>query len=121
WSYVWQYKRRGLYYTHLKRYFDRFPREQIKVFLYEDWQAGVDLLKNVLRFLRVDDTVAVPERTVRCNSTDACRFAARGMVRPKFPAELRTRLTGEYREEIEKLQDLIHRDLSAWLLPANGR
>jgi hypothetical protein len=116
WSYVWQYKGRGLYYTHLKRYFDVFPREQIKVFLYEDWQCGggVELLKSILRFLCIDETVGVPESVVRYNSTQVARFKARGLARPDPSLELRARLTEEYRKEIELLEDLIGRDLSVW-------
>jgi len=114
WSYVCQYRRRGLYYTHLKRYFEMFPREQIKIFVYEDWQDGVELLKNVFRFLGVDDTLAMPETTVRYNSTEASRFESRGLAAPEISTGLRAGLTREYRDEIERLQSLIERDLSAW-------
>lgn len=116
WSYVWQYKGRGLYYMHLKRYFDIFPRNQIKVFLYEDWRnGGVELIKSVLQFLQVDETVGIPYSAVRHNSTDTFRFNSRGLERPEVSLELKAKLTEEYREEIEKLGELIDRDLSLWL------
>ncbi|MEW5871972.1 MAG: sulfotransferase [Chloroflexota bacterium] len=36
-------------------------------------------------------------------------------VKPKFSPELRVELTEYYRDEIEQLQELLQRDLSAWL------
>ena len=115
WSYVWQYKRRGFYYTQLKRYFDLFAKEQIRVFLYEDWQNGVELLKNISRFLGVNETLAVPETIGRHNSTANALFESRGIARPELSTVLRLALIEEYREEVERLQDLIGRDLSSWL------
>lgn len=115
WSYVYQYRRRGFYYTHMKRYFDIFPHSQIKVFLYEDWQDEVEFLKGVYRFLGVDEAPAMVQNSIRVNSSDAFRFKARGVLQPEFSRALRARLTAEYREEMEKLQELINRDLSKWL------
>ncbi len=37
------------------------------------------------------------------------------LLRPEIPEEVRDRLTLEYKDDILKLQDLIQRDLSAWL------
>ena len=37
------------------------------------------------------------------------------LVKPPFPAEVRRNLTEAYREDVVKLQELIGRDLSAWL------
>jgi hypothetical protein len=117
WSYVWQYRRRGLYYTGLRRYFDTFAREQIRVYLYEDWQReeGAHLLRDIYRFLGVDDGPVGP--ALRLNSTSEARFQRRGRPRPAVSAELKADLLAGYREEIIKLQDLIDRDLSAWLQP----
>src|ERR1041385_2049400 len=115
WAYPWGYRPRGFYYAQLKRYFERFPREQIRVFLYEDWSAGdAALMSEVYRFLGVDDSnVLAPAE--RQNSTDPSRFAARQRVRPVVSEEIRTRLLAEYREDIQRLQELIDRDLSTWL------
>jgi hypothetical protein len=38
---------------------------------------------------------------------------------PAFPAEVRQQLLASYREDIQKLEDLIQRDLSVWLEGAN--
>jgi hypothetical protein len=58
WSPVWHYKRRGLYYVQLKRYFDTFNRNQIKVYIYEDFFGDnvIDNVQDMFRFLGVDDT-----------------------------------------------------------------
>ncbi|MGH3796664.1 MAG: sulfotransferase family protein [Pseudonocardiaceae bacterium] len=115
WSYVWRYGYRGRYYTHLCRYFDLFPRERIKVLRYEDWDndGGVILLQEIFAFLGVDDRV-LPERAVRLNSTRADRFATRGIPRFDPSPELKARLARFYRDEINRLEELVDLDLSTW-------
>jgi hypothetical protein len=117
WSYVWRYGYRGLYYTHLRRYFDLFPRDRIKVFRYEDWadDAGRALLREVFDFLEVDHG-PLPRCAVRLNSTATERFAAAGTARFEPSAELRVRLACCYQADISRLEDLIGLDLSAWRL-----
>jgi len=52
----WHYKQRGFYYAQLKRYFDRFTSNQIKVYLYEDFQSeSLSVLNDIFVFLGVDD------------------------------------------------------------------
>lgn len=47
----------GFYYDQLKRYFDKFDKNQIKVYLYEDLETnGVGLLQDIFQFLGVDET-----------------------------------------------------------------
>jgi hypothetical protein len=47
----------GLYYTHLKRYFDRFEPRQVQVCFYEMLQAApMALLQNLFTFLEVEPT-----------------------------------------------------------------
>lgn len=115
WSYVWRYRYRGLYYTHLRRYFDLFPRSRIKVLRYEDWDDnnGVTLLREVFSFLGVDNK-ALPEHTVRLNSTRVDRFAARGIRRFDPSPELIARLSHLYRDEIDRLEELTDLDFSTW-------
>lgn len=58
---------RGYYYTQLKRYFDKFDRDQIRVYLYEDLQADpVGVMRETFRFLGVDDAF-VPDTSIRPN------------------------------------------------------
>ena len=67
WSYLWAYKMRGLYHARLQPYFDRFAREQIRIYLYEDWNTRpYEVLQDMFRFLQVDDTF-IPDMTMRHN------------------------------------------------------
>jgi hypothetical protein len=53
------YAQNGCYHTQLSTYYKRFRREQIRVYLYEDWQgAPLTMLRNLFGFLRVDETFA---------------------------------------------------------------
>jgi len=57
WLGGWHYKRRGFYYAQLKRYFDLFPSEQIRVYLYEDLRSNPQVvLRDIFRFLGVLET-----------------------------------------------------------------
>ena len=48
---------RGLYYDQLERYFGTFPREQVRVYLYEDLSdAPISTVQDAFRFLKVDDS-----------------------------------------------------------------
>lgn len=49
------YKEGGYYYSQLRAYFDCFSREQIKVYLYEEWNANpLQVLQDLFGFLGVD-------------------------------------------------------------------
>jgi hypothetical protein len=62
-----RYASRGFYYSQLKRYYDLFDRDQIKVYLYEDLRADAPaLLRDSFRFVGVDPTF-VPELSVEPN------------------------------------------------------
>ena len=55
WWHFWYYKEQGFYSVQLKRYCDRFDANQIKVYLYEDFQAEpITVVKDIFRFLEVD-------------------------------------------------------------------
>lgn len=64
----------GCYFANLKPYFDHFPREQIRVYLYEEWnQQPQAVLRDIFAFLGVDETVVV--ETQRKNVTFHYRHA----------------------------------------------
>lgn len=76
WSHYWYYRPKGFYAAQLKRYFDLFPREQLKIYLYEDYLADpVGLVQDLFRFLNVDDTF-VPDMSVRHNESRIPRSRA---------------------------------------------
>ena len=91
---------RGLYFDQLKRYLETFPREQLRVYLYEDLSgAAVRTVQDAFRFLEVDDSF-VPDVSLRRNVSGYPKYKAldallRSQSRVKhavkiyFPARLR--------------------------------
>ena len=56
WGFLWRYKTMGLYSQALQRYYDYFPSDRIKVYLYEDFNNQPhEILKDIYRFLNVDE------------------------------------------------------------------
>ncbi len=142
----------GLYHAQLKRYFDLFERDRIKVYLYEEFGSDPSkVLRDIFRFLDVDDMI-VPETIIRYNASGTPKNRVlhtllqksrrvrplverllteeqtrrvlrvgsslhnRNLAKPRLSPELRARVTDAYfRDDISKLQDLLQRDLSAWL------
>jgi hypothetical protein len=98
------YVGRGLYYGQLKRYFDAFGRDRVRVYLYEDLSdAPLDTLRDTFRFLEVDATF-VPDISLRRNVSGYPKYKTLDMVlrRPSLikqalklylPAGLRWRLS----------------------------
>lgn len=67
WEPIWHYRRMGLYYTQLKRYFDTFDAAQIYVVLYDEFSARpLDVMQELFRFLEVDDQFE-PDVSARLN------------------------------------------------------
>lgn len=55
WSYSWHYSARGYYYRQLLPFFAAFPRENIRVWLYDDLNSdAAAMVKEVYEFLEVD-------------------------------------------------------------------
>ena len=141
----WHYKRVGFYYEQIKRYFDLFDREQIKIYSNEDLQADSGaIVQDACRFLGVEDTF-MPDLTRRNVSAIPKSMALQNLlikdnplktiVRPFIPVglrksirdqnltkkpalspDIRQKLIADYREDILKLQALIQKDLSSWLM-----
>ena len=56
WGWDWHYTGLGMYAKQLRRYYDLFPKEQIKVFLYDDFVADpVKTTQEICRFINVSD------------------------------------------------------------------
>ena len=69
WGPLWHYKQKGFYYAQVKRYLDTFGRDPFRVWLYEDLRAKpLDVLRDVLEFLEVDDTFA-PDMSIEHNTS----------------------------------------------------
>jgi hypothetical protein len=76
WEYLWHYTRAGYYYTQLKRYWDRFPADQIAVFPFDEFRSRPDVvLRKVLSFLQVDSEVEI-DTSMQYNISGTPRFKA---------------------------------------------
>jgi len=129
----------GNYFEQVSRYKSCFPAEQLHITLYEDLQANYPAwFAGVLSFLDVNSNfvpqpVEVPSKphVPRFGwtgglkkiakavlpprlRTSAKHLAYRGVL-PQLKHEDRAVLVNYYRDDILRLQDLIGRDLSAWL------
>jgi Sulfotransferase family len=125
----------GLYHAQLRHYLQRFPANQIRVHLHEDWLARpTAVLSDLFAFLGVDDRFQPEPRTSAVSYAPRRRWLHRLAIAagrvprateldrrlnqikpPPMRSETRLRLGAEYRPDIERLQGLLGRDLSSWL------
>jgi hypothetical protein len=65
----------GFYYTRMKRFYDAFDREQIKIYLFDEFRKDpAEVVRDLLGFLGVD-TGFVPDTTVKHNPANVPRSA----------------------------------------------
>jgi hypothetical protein len=108
WSHHWHYRQRGFYAAQLKPYFQHFGREQLRIYLYEDYVADpVGFMQDIFRFLKVDDSF-VPDMSVRHNETKIPRSralqkylleprAAKNLIKKFVPLKLSRRIGDRFR------------------------
>jgi hypothetical protein len=84
----WRLRSRGYYGRQLQTYFDHFPREQIKVYLYEDFAASpLQVLHDLFRYLGVDESFR-PDVSARHNQSGIPRMqAAQNFLTRSHPAK----------------------------------
>jgi hypothetical protein len=149
WSPIWHYRQRGFFYEHLVRYFELFPREQLRIYLHDDLKTdAAGMVRDIFRFIEVDDTCqldlslrpnvsgipkdAAVHRFLTGKSDERERMKAtmpeaefRRMIdgmwqsnleKPHLSPAVRTELVKTYKDDVSRLQDLLDRDLSHWLL-----
>jgi Sulfotransferase family len=145
WHPIYHYRSRGFYHAQLSRYFALFGHEQVSVYLYDDLSSDpFGMLRGIFRFLGVSDSFT-PDTSTRLNVSGVpTNRAVAGLwkrlgglppaVKRVVPFETRQRTKGRifvkapplepavrrelveaYREDVLRLEDLIGRDLSAWL------
>ncbi len=144
WEWFWHYIQLGYYGKQLQHYYEIFAPSQIKVYLYEDLRENaIALLQDIFRWLEVDDTF-VPDMALRPNKSGMPKNKLlhqiltkpnplKTRLKPLFPAKIRQKIQHQnlntpqisqevrqqlldlYRPDILQCQDLINRDLSAWL------
>ena len=76
WGHTWHYCCRGFYGAQLKPYFDLFKREQLRIYLYEDYLSNpASFMQDIFRFLNVDDRF-LPNMSRRHNESKLPRSPA---------------------------------------------
>jgi hypothetical protein len=66
WNPLWHFKAMGFYYEQVKRYYDIFGRNQVHVYLYEDFQKDpLGIIREVLDILGVDSRTFTPDMSMR--------------------------------------------------------
>lgn len=104
WKWIWHYRTMGFYYGQLKRYYETFDREQIRVYLYEDLKTDmVGVLHDVFGYLGVDDTFTPDtSRKLNVSGTPKSRLLftlmekpnpVRSFLRPFLPIKARRRIS----------------------------
>ena len=74
WDYIWHYTRLGFYYEQLQIYYNLFPREQIAVFLFDEFQKDpIQVTQAIFRFLQIDDAFQ-PNTSLKYNVSGVPRM-----------------------------------------------
>jgi len=95
----------GFYHQQLSRYLEAFPKKQLRIYWYEEYQAKpAPMLADMFRFLRVDPAF----------SPDMSKRYLEGMPDVALDPADKAFLIEFYRDDIGKLSDLLKRDLSGW-------
>jgi sulfotransferase family protein len=104
WNSIWHFKAMGYYYQQVKRFYDTFGRQQVHIFLHEDFREDpLTFVQNIFGLLGIDKSF-VPDTSRRWNASDVPVFpslerslyAAKWQMlglRPRLPNALRWRLT----------------------------
>jgi len=108
----WPILETGLYYEGVKRYLDRFPRESVRILLYENYRAELaSVLAESFRFLGVDSSFK-PDLSKRHNEPRVPRFIAlnRLLSKPGGLNRLATLCPSGLKSRLRKL----------WVRPRDG-
>jgi hypothetical protein len=101
----------GLYFRHVARFFELFPREQLCVSLYDDLdREPVSVLDRIRAHVGLA-SVAAPAPAPVGEGTPRARPARY----PALSQAIRAGLRSYYEDDVRALSDLLGRDLSAWL------
>ncbi len=135
----------SLYYEQLKRFYDVFPRENIKVLFFDDLQTDPAALANdICKFLDIDtfkltdkenyNPAALPR--FKCLNSVMVKTGFKNFLMRVFPRNIADKaksiyytnkklpemkdqdqafLKSIFKEDIKKTQDLIRKDLTHWL------
>ena len=148
WEWFWHYTNVGFYGKQLQQYYKIFPREQIKIYLYEDFKNNaLSTLQDIFKWLEVDDSF-IPNMTMRPNKSGMPKNKLlhqvltkpnplKTLLKPLFPVKIRQKIQHQnlntpqlsqevkqqllnlYRADIMQCQNLIQRDLEPWLMESS--
>lgn len=129
WSELWHYRRRGRYGEQLQRYFDRFDRSQIRVYLNEDLNTNPQaVFQDAFQFLGVDDQFVV-NTTRRHNSAKKLpknkvihsfltqQNPLKSLLKPLLPDRYRQQLRHQINQQnlvVPTLSQDMREQLTAW-------
>jgi hypothetical protein len=103
WNPLWHFKAMGFYAEQVKRYYDMFGRDQVRIYLFEDLQKSpLPLIKEIFEILGVDSSF-VPDMTKRFKESHVPKLPAVEMAlqtakhrmiasEPHMPGPLRWRM-----------------------------
>lgn len=98
----------GRYGEALDRWYAEFPREQVRIHLYEDFASDTaTVVTDVLKFIGVDASVPLDLST---------HHNTRQGNESRLDAETRAVLIEYFREDIQRLEGVLDRDLGSWLV-----
>lgn len=98
----------GQYGEALERWYAEFPRQQIRIHLFEDFASDTaTVVTDAMQFIGVDASVPLNLDT---------HHNTREAHEPRLDAETRAALIEYYREDIQRLEGILGRDLRRWLM-----
>lgn len=107
----WRIRERGVYSTFLKKWWDIFPKKQIKIMLYDDLQKdNIKFIQTLYKWLGVDHTYLSQDYKRWFDFT--YHYTKHNKI--KMSKEDRKLYTKYYIPSITELEGMIERDLSEW-------
>ncbi len=87
WEHIWHYQAMGFYYAQLRRYYDLFSRDQIKIIIFSDLATNERaVLKGLMRFLEIGDIGTGLKRMNTSAGVEFARSAAlHGLIAADHP------------------------------------
>ena len=103
-----RYLELGQYGEAVGRWYAEFPREQVRIHLFEDFASDTStVVTDFLQFIGVDAGVPLDLST---------HHNTRQGNEPQLDAETRAALIEHFREDIQRLEGILDRDLGHWLV-----